>query len=957
MSLILETISAFPRGRTTEELLVLIGAVFSHDKRVAALAELEEYVRNGLLERGRDGKWRQREVSLNNGFVQTPDRFTQTTGVAPDVLVAAVASFTLNIIVSEEEEGEIDTRIAPDALLRYWRAALRTDPRGATTQVADKHGVEWTLISGRGPMIPSADQVLNVTLDLEAMDPSFREAVIRREGHENGLAIGWPMSVARKGGVPVFRPIGLFAARWERRDGKLVLDVDADDVQVNPDWINAAARASGWKSSNLDELFDAADGAGLRARDFVGRLRDAVASQVRGRIAGHDLAPQLDGNSQGIFDSVALFLPTDSSFTAGAARDLDQIATWPEHRLARSSLTTVFDLPPGNELPEVPAINVGALNGEQLHAVRNACSARLSVVTGPPGTGKSQAIVSMAASALLSGGNVLVASKNHQALDAVEERLGSLAPQITFVTRTLKPEADIDVGFSDALKQILNYDTPVRLGMLDDLKLARLKELSKDRAAAIDAIAHKSKLECDIAELVEKLEFRRNLAAQDDATSAVNASLSPFPKTSMVIRVIAWFRALFDLRNKNAVPADNTGLVPGASVHEIEDRLERIRTASRALNAPKDPIMLGDEIMELAASIMPTMMAHRTQINEERRQAVADAYDDWSFNGGRGQLPTDLSRAILSHRPLWLASILGTPKRIPLDDELFDLVIFDEASQCDIATAIPLLARSKRAVVVGDDRQLSFIPQLGQAQDRNLMQVQGLPVSGMGRFAQSRRSLFDFALRVPNVPRVSLRHQYRSAGPIVDYISNDFYGGQLEPSYDPNRLVIPLGIKPGLVWENVPVPAIPQNGNVNTAEVDAVVRHLSKLLIEQDYKGSIGVISPFRAQVQTLKEAIATAIPEICRTAANLKVSTVDGFQGQERDLVLFSPCVGPRSPQSGLTFFQKDSQRLNVAISRARAVAMVLGDLEFARTGKLSALRRLAAYATESLTEKYINV
>ena len=948
MSLILKTISAFPRGRTTEELLVLIGAGFSHDKRVAALAEIEEHVRNGLMARGRDGKWRQRGVSLNNGFVRTPDCFTQTTGIAPDVLVAAAASFTLHTIVSEEEDSETDKRIAPDALLRYWRSALRTDPRGAITQVADKHGVEWTLISGRGPMIPGADQVLNVTFDLEALAPSFREALVRREGHENALAIGWPMSVARKGGVPVFQPISLFAARWERRDIKLVLIVDSDNVLVNPDWIKAAAQASGWKRNDLDELFGAGDGTGLRAQDFVGRLRDAVASQVRGRIAGQNLVPQLDGNIHGIFDSAALFLPTDSSFTAGAARDLDQIATWPEHRLARSSLATVFDLPPENDLPEVPAINVRALNGEQLHAVRNACNTRFSVVTGPPGTGKSQAIVSMAASELFSGGNVLVASKNHQALDAVEERLGSLAPQVPFVTRTLKPESDLDVGFPDALKQILNYDTPLRLGMLDDLKLARLTELSKDRASTIDAIAHKSKLECEIAELVEKLEFRRNLAAQDDATPALKASLSPL-QSALVTRVIAWFRALFNQGYKNAVPPENAGLVPGASVHEIEDRLERIRTASRALNTPKDPITLGDEIRELAASIMPTMMAHRTHINEERRQAVADAHDDWSFSGGRGQMPSDLSRAILSHRPLWLASILGTPKRIPLDDELFDLVIFDEASQCDIATAIPLLARSKRAVVVGDDKQLSFIPQLGQAQDRNLMQAQGLPVFGMGRFAQSRRSLFDFASRVPNVPHVTLCHQYRSAGPIVDYISNDFYGGQLEPSYDPYRLVIPSGTKPGLAWENVPAPAVPQIGNVNPTEVDAIVRHLRKLLIEQDYNGSIGVISPFRAQVQALKEAIANAIPETCRTAANLKVGTVDGFQGQERDLVLFSPCVGPRSPQSGLTFFQKDSQRLNVAISRARAVAMVFGDLEFARSGKLSALRRLAASATEN--------
>jgi len=952
MSLILKTISAFPRGRTTEEILVLVGAGFAPNKRVAALAELEELARGGMIERGRDGKWRQRQVILaapstkgSNGTVANPFG-------SSELLMAASANFTL--VPTQQEEAATDgaTQFAPSALLQYWRSALRADPRGATTQVTDKHGIEWSLISGRGPIVPGPDQTLKVTIALDALTPTFREAIARREGNENALAIGWPMAVGRDGGIPVFRPVGLFAARWERRDGSLMLEVDADDVLVNPDWIRAAARSTGWKRESLAELFDAADGAGLRAQEFLDRLQDAVASQVRGRIKGHDLAPNLDGTAQGIFDSAAIFLPTDSSFTAGAARDLDQISAWPDNRLARTSLAQVFDLKPENDIEPIPAINVGSLNGEQLQAARNACSHRLSVVTGPPGTGKSQAIVSMAASVLLSGGSVLVASKNHQALDAVEERLGSLAPASTFVTRTLKPEEDLDIGFTEVLKKILAQDQTHHTGMIDALKIARMTDLARQRELSIDAIRKKAELECEIAELGEKLEFRRALAAQAHAPQLQPAAPVAAPRRSILARVIEFFRSLAPIRRRGVVEPGKIGLTSGATDQEIELRLENLRSESVGLNMSQDPITLGQSIQELATSLLPTLMAHRTNIGEDQRQIIAEAHDDWTFDGGKGQLPTDLARAVLAHRPLWLASILGTPRRIPLDDELFDLVIFDEASQCDIATAIPLFARAKRAVVVGDDKQLSFIPQLGQAQDRNLMQAQNLPSSGMGRFAQSRRSLFDFASRVPGIARVTLRHQYRSAGPIVDYISEDFYGGVLETSYDPNRLVVPPGTKPGLAWEHVPAPALPHNGNVNPSEVSAVVRHLRKLLLEQDYKGSIGVITPFRAQVMALQEAIAAAIPETRRIGAELKVGTVDGFQGQERDLVLFSPCVGPRSPQSGLTFFQKDPRRLNVAISRARAVAMVFGDLDFARSGTSRNLQRLAARATEPHTQ-----
>jgi very-short-patch-repair endonuclease len=386
----------------------------------------------------------------------------------------------------------------------------------------------------------------------------------------------------------------------------------------------------------------------------------------------------------------------------------------------------------------------------------------------------------------------------------------------------------------------------------------------------------------------------------------------------------------------------------GAALIDLKSRLKKLRSERDSISTDGDPILLGETGQELAKKLLPLLMAQRTYLTEIRRQTIAEDFDDWTFAGGKRQLPTDLAQAVIEHRPLWLASILGAPRRIPLDDGLFDLVIFDEASQCDIATAIPLFARSQRAVVVGDDQQLSFIPQLGQTQDRNLMQAQGLPVARMGRFAQSRRSLFDFASRVPGVARVTLRNQYRSAGPIVDYISENFYGGQLETSYDPAELVVPVGAKPGIAWEDVPAPAVPQNGNVNSAEVAAIVRHLRRVLLEQDYQGSIGIISPFRAQVLTLDEAVRAAIPETMRNAADLKVGTVDGFQGQERDLILFSPCVGPRSPQSGLSFFQRDSRRLNVAISRARAVAMIFGDLSFARSGSSKALQRLAVKATE---------
>ncbi|MBW6419362.1 AAA family ATPase [Celeribacter sp. PS-C1] len=861
------------------------------------------------------------------------------------MLHAARAEFFLSKISEDEQPERGDHSIKPSALLRYWQSALRSDPRGATTAIADQHGVDWHLVSGKGPVVPMEDGVVRLLIDLDQLNGEFRQALLRREANENALALGWPLAVGRRGGVPVVWPVGLLSASWRRTETHLEIHIEADDVLVNSDWIHGAARATSWSRTELGELFSDGDTVGHRAEDFLLKLREAVSTQIRGKVTGEALVTQVDMNAHGVYDVAALFLPGESSFTAGASKDLDRLATWPEERLARSALAPVLGLKPDLELNTTAAINLGPLNGEQLQAVRNAVEAPLSVVTGPPGTGKSQAIVSMAASVILNGGSVMVASKNHQALDAVEERLGSMAPDVPFVVRTLDPAREIDRSFADILGELIVAESAVSQLLPDGLIRDKIRALAAERAGALDASLEKARLECEIADILDRIEARE----QHRAANSEEASVTKRAKQSNFWeRVLEMVTALFGKRS-DASPSEEVSptTLSEMSLSELKVYLEQLRAKSRALVLETDTIALAAEIQALVVKYLPEEMKRRVKLSEDRRLALTDAKDESDFQG-KGPLPSEIAHKILEHRPLWLVSVLGAPKRIPLDDGMFDLVIFDEASQCDIASAMPLFARAKRAVVVGDDRQLSFIPQLGRAQDRNLMQAQGLPSKGMARFSQSRRSLFDFALRVPDVPRVTLRHQYRSAGQIVDYISGEFYGGELIVAQPPVGVKVPNNAKPGIAWTHVPAPAIPSKGNINKAEAQAIAREVKTLLVDQGYDGSIGVITPFRAQIEAISAAVEGNIPQRLLEKAEFRIGTVDGFQGQERDLILFSPVLGASSAVTSLSFVQKDPRRLNVAISRARAVAHVFGDLDFARSGKVRALARLAATATE---------
>lgn len=941
MSVLLRTILAFPTGRTTNELLALLDTDFDPRKRTEIYAELASLSEAGTVAKGRDGRWRGIAVKRSrdaSGSVSIGVDASPATDMS--VLRAAPAAFQsmrqeIGATLADDTAATAD----PVALLRYYRSALRTDPRGAISQDAERHGQQWHLIFGSGPLTSSDEESLRITIALDHLSDDFRKALVKRQANEQTLALGWPIAVGLKQGAPVIWPIGLINTEWSRSDTHLELVVERDDVLVNPEWLKGAARTLGWQEAALRAVFTQAEGVGLPADDFLSRLKEAVAGAFRSKITGRLLGSEVDPLAAGIYDMAALFLPTDSTFTAGAVRDLDQIAAWPLERVGRTALASILGVPASAEARVIPALNTGPLNREQIGAVRQAVKQSLTVVTGPPGTGKSQAIVSMVASVIADGGSVLVASKNHQALDAVEERLGSMAPDIPFLVRTLDPARQIDRSFSNVLVDLVRE--PNRPGTaLDPVAQSQLATLAQQRGGAIDLLNQVARLHSAIADVLERIEVRLQAGVGTDNPVVVG------PEMGILKRLIAKLLLLFQFKSAS-VHSGEVATGEGATLEALTRHLEKLRGDLAALPKPADPVALTDEIGILVRQLLPRLLASRVTLSEDDRSRLGEEYANLELMQGASLSPA-LARDVVNHRPLWLASILGAPKRVPLDDGLFDLVIFDEASQCDIASALPLFARAKRAVVVGDDRQLSFISQLGIAHDRNLMQAQGLPVSSMGRFAQSRRSLFDLANLTPGAAKVMLRDQYRSATDIVDYINTEFYGGRLRVAADQDAMKVPMGSKPGIAWTDVPAPSVPMTTNSNSAEAAAIVAQLRLLLVEQGYEGSIGVIAPFRPQVQVIQEALATAIPKGLIDKAELRVGTVDSFQGQERDLILFSPCLGATSAMSAVTFVQKDWRRLNVAISRARAVAHVFGDLAYARSGKVSSLQRLARAATE---------
>jgi very-short-patch-repair endonuclease len=285
---------------------------------------------------------------------------------------------------------------------------------------------------------------------------------------------------------------------------------------------------------------------------------------------------------------------------------------------------------------------------------------------------------------------------------------------------------------------------------------------------------------------------------------------------------------------------------------------------------------------------------------------------------------------------------------VPLESGYFDLVVIDEASQCDIASALPLLYRAKRSVIIGDPQQLRHISALSRPRDSELQHKHGLVDARVG-WMYSVSSLYDVAASVvPQDSIVNLRDHHRSHADIIEFSNRAFYEGRLRVATRYRNLKRPRNSEPGILWLDVRGSVLrpPSGGAQNYTEAQAVVAALEDLLIDRRYEGTVGVVTPFRAQAQLLQQMVQdNSALQAVRDKCELLVDTVHRFQGDERDVMFFSPVVSDGTPVGALGYLRSNGNLFNVAITRARGLLQVIGDRSAAASCGIDYLSAFASY------------
>lgn len=509
------------------------------------------------------------------------------------------------------------------------------------------------------------------------------------------------------------------------------------------------------------------------------------------------------------------------------------------------------------------------LNGAQESVFDAVSKHTLTMVVGPPGTGKSFTIASLAVDSVCKGKSVLIVSSNNQAVDVISEKI----------------EKDFQ------LKNVT-----VRGGGKRDYKRFLKERLSNLLSGiGVDAVEHE-----ELAELGVKLEKHVQKTKQLEA-QLPNLELSEMERgiffTEYKGKIIQRIKKHF-LKRRISKESPFWDVA-----HELMNALELKNESVREFIQKKFSYNLYVALRAYRWQLRDFLSAIKARTSS-RKESFFDKID---FD--------QLKRTF----PVWLVSINEISNVLPLKYELFDLVIFDEATQSDIASAVPILQRAKKVVISGDPKQLRHVSFLSRDRQRLLGEQSGLNAELYTKYNYRDKSLLDIISENIKTQEqiVFLNEHYRSLPSLIAFSNKEFYS---------NNLRIMTETPVNKAKNNISIHQL--NGvrhekGHNEIEASFILERINNYIdsernVNDKLCQSIGVLSPFREQVNYLKDLINEHIELIEIKRHNIAVGTAHSFQGEERDVMFLSFVLDDNSHHSAFRHLNR-SDVFNVSITRAR--------------------------------------
>jgi len=645
---------------------------------------------------------------------------------------------------------------------------------------------------------------------------------------------------------------------------------------------------------------------------------------------------------------ILLGLSTESLFSAQLLSELGKIIKLPsefyENPVFKSFLTnkSISDQD-RNSLVLDPFIRITDLNESQTNAVKLSFRQPLTVVTGPPGTGKSQVVLNIIANAIVNGYSVLFASKNNKAVDNVKERFegiveesyllrfgskdeientakpllgkyvskhtqGLLAdkePEMEFYTNEVKARFDKLEFLNNQLQQIPLLRNTIS-GLIENLAIGKGKHeewlLILNPLHRMLFIDMRQTVNIDISEIglliqritqwdkhfLSKLFFNWFSKPKFEGTlRIINTSLSneiknhvaenaPWASGSDSILLSGRRNLDFILSLKKAEQEtnhiNNDFILKTTAVEkDIEINTNKLKSLEAVREDYESEIItINKEIPSICSKylkiIIHQKLLKQNIANTERYKDYLPANNIWK-DEEVADFSDTASTFLQDYNSICLTS-LSIKNSFPLKSEIADILVIDEASQCDIASAIPMILRAKKLVVIGDPLQLRHITSVQQYEQEYVTDMLDLETLQLDYV---NKSLYDYCFRLSTTSRlesVFLQEHYRCHPEIIKFSNQYFYERRLGQSMliHTNPEQFNYGEK-GINWVHVNG-EMHRTKNINTAEINRTVE-LAKQLAAENPTASIGIVTPFRDQNKELFSSLQKELSN------NVKVDTV----------------------------------------------------------------------------------
>lgn len=596
----------------------------------------------------------------------------------------------------------------------------------------------------------------------------------------------------------------------------------------------------------------------------------------------------------GLYNKSLIFAGETTVFNIHLVKDLLELKS--RNDLDKTSLS-FFSAPHSADVQsEVIPILPFPSNEYQITAIQDIFRHSLSVITGPPGTGKSQFISNLIVNLFLAGKSVLFVSHTGEAVDVVNSRINDHFKNLMLRTGKKELRQDLKGRFSELLAESSKRNTKT-------VGISYIHSLWKTILEYRNGLLKKDELEQG---------FQQKYFYQQELKNILQIQGSFFRKIKIYFESIT-------LRFKLKRIKTELGKLPSRIDFE-----SKIRELEKEFYLSCQDFIRNVYLGKMLGNGNKTGLVN-TFLNQVNSRHFGDEeINESSFVN------------TLQVLKIWSSTLKSLRGTFPLKAGIFDYVIFDEASQIDLPSAAPALYRAKKAIVVGDPMQLTHIAGITKEIDFGLAKIQGLTEIKEVYPAKIRYcdvSLYKAAENsLPHSP-ILLTNHYRSEDQIISLCNQVFYEGRLKILSTLDYQKFPPNLPLGIQWEDVKgeVYKHPSGSRINQREVDEVSRVFQKVLKEVSGTDlSIGIVTPYSRQRHALYEKITSQTPADILEKHDVKILTAHQFQGSEKDIVIFSLVVSSQGNGNSDKWYNIYPQILNVALSRARYLLYIVGDKDF---------------------------